>query len=574
MINYLEKSLIKEIYNTNEFKGWLLSRRWFGDKYALSKLDFEVDIEYFQIISERILLTIINVKTPHYSKAYFLPVVYYRKLIDILQPSEKGDKEAVLLLTDNTFSKKIVLNIGDQQKIFTVNLIEGEYCIFFWKNMLFDKKITEKFPAMQLALTLYEDQFEDEENMRRVQTLIEASLYPDRYSLSLKRLGGGNTTNNLFLLRISNIKSSNQKPAWYVLKIYKEYIESLEASTLIVLVKNNFPNAPKIYGTIKLKDKETIGVMESVPNVGNIGDIYWTELNNMINNTFKNLDDDYSKFNEKTNISKLIKNNCAETLKVSEQIGKYITSLHKALIIPEDKSKSLETVQSTNYLKNYTEKLNLMITELQHHMTHPSGKAFFNLPKLSIILIEIKDIIERFRREFDLKEIKIQPIHQDLHMEQILYNKVNDHYEYYFIDFEGDPQLKIEEKRNKFPVEKDLASFLRALSYIKFNTLLGFIERKIIQKDKFEVPEEILYNIYFRKALKPVHETLDVVLKVLNAWEMKLMTKILKTLSMHTTLITYYYIHRALYELNYEILFRPDKIIVPILGLKEILDRN
>ncbi|GAH60860.1 unnamed protein product, partial [marine sediment metagenome] len=200
--------------------------------------------------------------------------------------------------------------------------------------------------------------------------------------------------------------------------------------------------------------------------------------------------------------------------------------------------------------------------------------AFSNLPKISSILIDIKDIIERFRVEFKETNINIQPVHQDLHMEQILYDKKDSKYDFYFIDFEGDPQLGLDEKKGKFPVEKDLASFLRALSYIKFNNLLKFIEENIARKDKYEVPEEILYNLYFRRAARPLSKVLDILKNVLNDWESKLMGKILKNLNLSYVLITYFYIERALYELKYEILFRPNKIIVPILGLKEIVEKN
>ena len=69
-------------------------------------------------------------------------------------------------------------------------------------------------------------------------------------------------------------------------------------------------------------------------------------------------------------------------------------------------------------------------------------------------------------------------------------------------------------------------------------------------------------------------KVLDVVLNVLNVWETKLMGKLLKNFDVHYVLITYFYIERALNELNYEILFRPQKIIIPILGLKEIIDKH
>jgi len=427
---------------------------------------------------------------------------------------------------------------------------------------------------MNLELTLYSKQFEDDINMKKVQNLIEAGLYPDRYELSLDQLGKGNTTNLLYSLTISKKRAPDQKPISYVLKSYKDYSISLEPSTLYVLVKNKFPNAPKIYGTIKIQDKETVGIIESVPNEGNLGDIYWNELNNMIKTVFKDINDSFSLLTEKSNISKIIKEKCIETIKVSTEIGNYIKNLHKSLILPSQREYVLESVNSEEYLKTYTYRLNSMISELLNHMTEQPESAFFNLPKISSILIDIKDIIERFRSEFKETVIKIQPVHQDLHMEQILFNKVDNHYNFYFIDFEGDPQLSYEEKKGKFPIEKDLASFLRALSYIKFNTLLKFIEQKIIRKEKYEVPEEILYNLYFRRAARPIKKVLDIVLNVLNIWESQLIGKILKKLNPNYILITYFYMERALYELNYEILFRPNKTIVPILGLKEIIDKS
>ncbi|MFX1323599.1 MAG: hypothetical protein ACFE8N_01485 [Promethearchaeota archaeon] len=89
MINYFDKDLIQQVYNTNEFKGWLLSRRWFGDKSALSNLAFKIQINYFETIAKTILLTVIEVITSDYSKSYFLPLIYYEKLDDILEEVEK-----------------------------------------------------------------------------------------------------------------------------------------------------------------------------------------------------------------------------------------------------------------------------------------------------------------------------------------------------------------------------------------------------------------------------------------------------------------------------------------------------
>ncbi len=572
MLKNLDRSMLQNIYNSNEFKGWLLSRRWFGDKSALSNLEFNVNIEYFTILSERIFLNIIKIETPVYSKSYFLPVIYYKKIQEILEQSE-NNKDNIVRLTEITFSKKLALTIGNEHKIFTLNLLEAEYCIFFWKKILFDKDIIEEFPSLSLDLSLYTEQFQDDISKKEVQNLIEASLFPNRYNYSLQQLGAGNTTNTLFLL-ILDKKTPDQNPVSFVLKSYKVYAESLEPSILYVLVRNNFPNAPKIYGTIKIKGIETLGIIESVQNVGNIGTIVWNELNDMIYDVFKKIDADYSHLSEKSDISNFIKKYFVETLKISEQMGIYINKLHESLILSDEKDFNVEIVDSENYLRNYTEKLNSVISELQNNISQKSEKTFYNLPKIKSILLDISIIIEKFRSQFEDSQIKIQPVHQDLHMEQILYNKSNEgDFDFCFIDFEGDPQLTTEEKKKKYPVEKDLASLLRSLSYIKFNTLLNFIEKKIIQKYLIEVPEEILYSLYFRKAVIGKGKVLETVLKVLNVWEEKIMRKFIKTLNPNITLTNYFTIERALHELNYELLFRPNKTIVPILGLKEIIEK-
>jgi len=578
MSEKFDKNLIQQIIDSNEFKGWLLSRRWFGDKSALSNLDFKIIVKYFEIVSERIFLTVITIEVGVYSKSYFLPLIYYHKIGDILEPRERTQKN-IVKLTENTFSKMLIRSIPDEQQgdVFPVNLVEGEHCLFFWRKMLFDKKISEFFPTFSLELTLYTEQFQEEINMAKVQTLIEASLYPDRYELSLEQLGGGNTTNLLFLLYIKNVNKPDQNPHSFVIKSYKEYSESLEPKTLFVLVKNNYPNAPKIYGTLNFHDKDIIGILEDVPNVGNLGDIYWNDLNRMVVSVFENFDEDFSYLSDKKEASSVIKDYCEESLRVSELIGLRIGELHKALILEKDDQYNKEVVDSEDYLKNYTSKLNKMVSTIQRSMNERAGTAFYNSPKISSILIDIKDIIEKFRLEFTIEKIEIQPVHQDLHMQQILYSKSNEHYNFYFIDFEGDPQLSLSEKKARFPIEKDIASFLRSLSYIKLNTLLKFIEEKIVEQARFEVPEEFLFSVFFRRSSKITEKqkVLESVLNLLNRWERELIVKILdKKLELHYTLITYFYIERVFHELDYELLYRPNKIIIPILGLKEIVDKD
>ena len=163
MKDFFDINLFHQVFNTNEFKGWLLSKRWFGDKVSLSNLDFDISLAYFEIITNQILLTVIQITADSYEKKYFLPLIYYDKIQDILFPRENTRKN-IVKLTEITYSKMVALSVHDkqEQQIFSLNLVEAENCAIFWKNILFDKKISEAFPKLSLDLTLYTDQFEDE----------------------------------------------------------------------------------------------------------------------------------------------------------------------------------------------------------------------------------------------------------------------------------------------------------------------------------------------------------------------------------------------------------------------------
>lgn len=576
MNSFIDKNLLEQVFNSNEFKGWLLSRLWFGNKTTLSSLNFSISISHYELISNRIFLLVIEIKTQTYLKKYFLPLIYYETLQDILGSREKVS-ENIIKLTENTFSKKLAVYFPDKKEegVFTLNLLEAEYCAFFWRRLLFDKKLSENFPLYSLYLTLFTEQFEDERNMRNVQTLIEAALYPDRYEFSLEQIEGV-TTNLLFQINIFNKKTPNIRTSSFVLKSYKNYSPGLETKSLYVLVKNNFPNSPKIYGTIRFYEKEVIGILQNMENLGNLGDIYWNESIDMLNSTIKDVKGDFSYLQDKEQSISIIKQNCKESLIVSKHIGLAIKKLHKALILSEISQYSKEVVESREFLDNYTKKLLNMVSKIQKNMKRREKVAFYTSPKIQAILIDIKDILENYRSAYSSEKLILQPIHQDLHMQKILYNKVNEEYEFCFIDFEGDPQLSLEEKKQKFPIEKDLGSFLRSLSYIKFNALLNFIEKKFIEKDEYRVPEEFLFRLYFRKAAKisQKDKTLENILSLLNYWEFSMMNKIFdKSINVDFTLISYFTIERALHELDYELLYRPNRLIIPILGLKELIDR-
>jgi len=543
MNDIIDKEILGQILTTQEFKEWLISRRWFSHKSELSDMQFEVELDYFEVIDGNIIITIIKITKLGYDKSYFVPFIYFKDLANFLEENERVE-ENLLKLQENAF-------VG------AMNLIEAEYCLLFWKKI---------FSKINFVVDLDE----------RFQYFIDVSKDPNKYHFSLKQLGEGNTTNLLFKVKIRKKDLPDQKLASLVVKSYKNYIDNLEILKLTALMKNDFKQAPKLVGSIKIKDHNTIGIVENVSNIGNIGFVYWKELNDMIFNVFEDLNGNYSQLEDKNHVFELITRQCVTSLEFSSKIGQIIKKMHGALTVSDSENEIFhsEFVKSQKFLEPRVSKIHSIIINLKFTIKQLTTNSFFDISQINSILNDVSEILGNLLFRIRDLSIKIQPIHQDLHMEQVLYDIVNDRYEFYFTDFEGDPQLSPEGKKKKLPVEKDMASFLRSLSYIKYNTLLGYINEKVTKSESEESPEKILHDLLLLNQQRGKIQIIEILLRVLNIWENKLTEIILRDLESNLALQDFFTIERTLQEINYEILYRPDKIIVPLLGLKEMLRKK
>ena len=296
----------------------------------------------------------------------------------------------------------------------------------------------------------------------------------------------------------------------------------------------------------------------------------------MIFNVFEDVNASYFQLEDKAQVFKLITRYCVTSLEFSSEIGQIIKKMHDALIVPDSKNENFhsEFVKSKKCLEPRVSNIHSIILNLKFTIKQLTTNSFLDISQINSILNDVSEVLGNLLFRIRDISIKIQPIHQDLHMEQVLYDIGNDKYEFYFTDFEGDPQLSPEGKKKKLPVEKDVASFLRSLNYIKYNTLIGYINEKIAKKVDKESPEKILHDLLFLDEKIGRNPTLDIIIRVLDIWEKKLKEIILRELDLNAALLDFFTIERTLQEINYEILYRPDKIIVPLLGLKEILEKK
>ncbi len=166
---------------------------------------------------------------------------------------------------------------------------------------------------------------------------------------------------------------------------------------------------------------------------------------------------------------------------------------------------------------------------------------------------EIKNRIYSFD-ELDLTGQRIR-IHGDYHLGQLL---VADS-DFIILDFEGEPESTIHDRKVKQSPLKDVSSMFRSFHYAIYATI--FNNKKIgvkQQAELFEVGERIyswMVAIFLHHYLsKAYNSTLNI------GYESEI-----------NYLLKYHLLEKAIYELGYELNARPDWAVIPLRGIYTIL---
>ncbi|MCE7990797.1 MAG: trehalose synthase [Roseivirga sp.] len=148
-------------------------------------------------------------------------------------------------------------------------------------------------------------------------------------------------------------------------------------------------------------------------------------------------------------------------------------------------------------------------------------------------------------------------IHGDLHLGQILMTEDDD---FYIIDYEGEPESTIRDRKVKQTPLKDVAGMLRSFHYAVYATIFD-------ENNDYGLSKELLFEAgekYYRAITaiflnKYVQTAMDGNLDIGYNSEIKYLLK-------------YHLLEKAVYEIGYELKARPDWVIIPLTGIKQILD--
>ena len=363
----------------------------------------------------------------------------------------------------------------------------------------------------------------------------------------------------------------------YILKIFRRiYISTnpdYEISRFLTEVAD-YPNTPKYAGSINLNvgeenDTITLGLMQDfIPNQGDAWKYFLNEIDEIFSAIktksvdLETIDDVvlYKKIKH-VNLPKPLLNWVGgEFFSKIEQLAKRTAEMHVALgsdsrdtaFVPDNFNGDYEVWLKNRLIYQFQNRLNT----IENNFHKLSGES---LEMAQEFLSRKREIRRRFL-DFNWTKLKSERIriHGDYHLGQVL---VKDD-DFYILDFEGEPESTIRDRKVKQPPIKDVAGLLRSFHYAIYSVILN-------NPDKFEIDREeaMAYGERLYKYITGVFLS-DYINYVqqnnLNIGYIKEVEFLLK----------YTMLEKAVYELGYELNSRPRWAIIPLKGIISIINET
>lgn len=335
--------------------------------------------------------------------------------------------------------------------------------------------------------------------------------------------------------------------------------------------KKEFKNTPPYLGSINIIDSEniniTIGLMQQlVPNKGDAWEYFLKEIDEIYKTiATKNITIDELPsipMFERRKVSELPPNIVdwmgLNLIHKVNLLAQRTAEMHIALGSEFEETAFTPTRFNGDYsvwLKNrltYQFQNRLNLTENNLHKLE--GYAL----QLAKEFLEKKNEIRKRLVNFDWTKLKGERIriHGDYHLGQIL---VQDD-DFCILDFEGEPESTIRDRKVKQPPLKDVAGLFRSFHYAIYATIFNNTESyNKPQKELFEYGE-LLYTYMvaiFLETYREVTQKANLHIGYTNE---------------RIFLLKYCLLEKAIYELGYELNSRPKWTIIPLKGIANILN--
>ena len=518
----LENKDFVKVFLSDVLEDYIVKQRWYGGK--ASKLKYIELSEYFRIQQKEEvyygLILEVNFKEAFYQH-YFLPIAF---------------------VSDESFAK--------EERILPISITGQEGFIIDATNLEAYRKLVYERILNALPIDKTKVQYHKSEKLGE-------SPYESSRFMGLEQSNTSIVYNERYVLKFFRRIYSDKNPDYEMSRFLSD--------------KKDFKNTPSYLGSINVVDSDneyiTIALMqELVPNEGDA----WEYTQRELHKVFSNLEYKNININELPTVDLFVRLDIPNVppriidwvglnvfLKV-QTLAKRTAEMHIAL-----GSEFEDTAFTpTHFNGDYTVWLkNRMLYQFQNRLNTIEN----NLHKLDGLALDLahefldkKNIIRKRFVSFDWTKLKGERIrvHGDYHLGQVLV-KDND---FYILDFEGEPESTIRDRKVKQPPLKDVAGMFRSFHYAIYSTIFNNQDNYKHNQEELFKTGELLYRYMIGVFLGTY--TTEVQQANLNiGYEQE-----------RIFLLKYSLLEKAVYELGYELNSRPRWAVIPLKGISNIIN--
>ncbi|PQV49562.1 maltose alpha-D-glucosyltransferase/alpha-amylase [Jejuia pallidilutea] len=515
----LEDSNFMSVFLSDVLEEYIQKQRWYGGK--ASKLKYIELSEYFRIQQKEevyygLILEVDFVEA--FYQHYFLPIAF-------VTDESLAEKDRIL---------PISINGNDGYIIDAINLEA-------FRKLVFERIITAE-PVDRTKVRYHKS------------ALLEDPAYESSKFMGLEQSNTSIIYNNSCVLKFFRRIYSDKNPDYEMSRYLSE--------------KQEYKNTPPYLGSINIIDSEkdiiTIALMQKmIPNEGDAWDYMLKEFDRIFRAFLtKNINiNDVPKTEQflKLGINDippiLIDWVGLDFLKKIQTLAKRTAEMHVALgsefeemaFTPAHYNGDYEVWLKNRLLYQFQNRLNTV----ENNLHKLNGMAL----ELAQEFLDKKNSIRKRFVNFDWTKLKGQRIrvHGDYHLGQVLV-KDND---FYILDFEGEPESTIRDRKVKQPPLKDVAGLFRSFHYAIYTTIFNHHEDT---SEQIFNAGELLYDYITGLFLGSyITKVRDANLNIGYNQE-------------RIFLLKYALLEKAVYELGYELNSRPQWAIIPLKGISNIIN--
>ena len=515
-----DKEFLK-VFSSDILENYIINKRWYGGK--ASTLKYIEVVDSFKIASNDHIyygvLLEVNFKEAFYQH-YFMPLAF--------MPEDKLDT--------NTIIAPVNMN---GQAGFLVDALHQED----FKRLLFDKIVNAKEKSDSKV------KFHKGEKLEETEYITSKFMGVEQSNTSI-------IYNNTLVLKIFRRIYISTNPDYEISRFLTERMD--------------FKNSPAYMGSIGVELAEgniTLGLLqELVPNQGDA----WQFMLGEVDKIFENLK------NKKINIAKLPDIELFKRLNINEVPHEIIdwaglsifiriqtlatrtAEMHIALGSDIHETAFTPTTYNGDYtvwLKNrLTYQFQNRLNILENNLHKLDGLAL----ELANQFLDHKKEIRKLFLDFDWTKMKSERIriHGDYHLGQVLVNGED----FYILDFEGEPESTIRDRKVKQPPLKDVAGMFRSFHYSIYATIFNNGDKYPFEQEELFKAGEILFKYFVGVFIQTYTDVAQG--GNLNIGYQKEIDFLLK----------YCLLEKAVYELGYELNSRPRWAVIPLTGIASIME--